>query len=248
MSRRWRNPSASSISPQAECHSATQQIDNLRYRDLQRAMTLLELLVVLAVIAVLAALILPSVLRPPHDGSMHIQCVNNLKQEALAFRIWEGDNNDKYPMAVSRTNGGAMEFTSGPNVFRHFQVMSNELSTPKVLICPQETDKVRFVATNFDYFSNSNISYFVGLDAAETNPAMILSGDHNITNGTAPGNGLLVLITNRPAGWTTEVHHKVGNVCLADGSVWQDSATGLQDRIAHTGVATNRLLMPIFGP
>jgi hypothetical protein len=38
-----------------------------------------------------------------------IRCVNDLKQVGIAFRLWEGDNNDKYPMAVSVTNGGAME-------------------------------------------------------------------------------------------------------------------------------------------
>ena len=33
--------------------------------------------------------------------AQRINCVNNLKQDGLAFRIWEGDNGDKYPMAVS---------------------------------------------------------------------------------------------------------------------------------------------------
>lgn len=212
-------------------------------------MTLIELLVVLAIITVLVAMILPATMRPRHDGGIRIQCVNNLKQDGLAFRIWEGDNNDKYPMAVPRRDGGSMEFTSGPNAFRHWQVMSNELSTPRVLLCPQETDKDReMVATNWVFLSNSNISYFIGLDACETNPMMILSGDHNITDGTPLKNGLLALTTNKLARWTSGVHKNVGNILLADGSVQQDSTTGLQNQIANTGVATNRLLMPIFGP
>ena len=210
-------------------------------------MTLIELLVVLAVIAMLGAVFLPSMMRPHVYGCGTPQCVNNLKQTGLAFRIWEGDNNDKYPMAVPGTNG-SMDFLTGPNAFRTFQVMSNELSTPKVLVCPQETDKDRYRATNFTAFSNSNISYFVGLDASEMNPMMILSGDHNITDGTPLKNGLLELTTNKSARWTAEVHNKVGNICLADGSVQRDSIVGLQNQIANTGVATNRLLMPIFGP
>ena len=213
-----------------------------------RAMTLIELFVVLVVIAVLVAMIMPAMVRPRHGGSLRIQCVNNLKQDGLAFRIWEGDNNDKYPMAVSCTNGGAMEFNSGPNAFRAFQVMSNELSTTRTLLCPMETDSARFRATNFNDFCNSNISYFVGLDAAETNATMLLMGDHNITDGTALKNGVLALTRNSLTRWTTEVHNKVGNICLADGSVQQDSTTGLEDQIAKTGVVTNRLLMPIFGP
>jgi hypothetical protein len=36
-------------------------------------------------------------------------------------------------MQVSVTNGGTMELVNGGTVFEHFLVMSNELSTPKLL-------------------------------------------------------------------------------------------------------------------
>jgi prepilin-type N-terminal cleavage/methylation domain-containing protein len=207
------------------------------------AMTLLEILVVLAVITILAAVILPPMMRPhPYRG---IQCVNNLKQIGLSFRIWEGDHGDKYPSFVSWTNGGSMEFRSGLNAFRHFQVMSNELSTPKVLMCPQETDAYRFLAPDFVTFNNSNISFFVGVDATEANPQMILSGDHNITNGISIRNGLLDLTTNRPAGWTEEMHNKSGNLCLVDGSVQMVSVSGLRQTVTNTGLPTNWLQMPV---
>ena len=208
------------------------------------AVTLLELLVVLAVLAVAAAILLPDILRP--RPVMRINCVNNLKQIGLATRVWEGDNNDKYPPSVSVTNGGSMEYSTGPNEWRHFQVMSNELSTPKVLICPRDTS--RFFATNFTFMNNSNISFFFGVDASETNSMMFLSGDRNITNGTLVKNSMLELTTNRPSGWTSEIHNKVGNVALADASVQQVSVTGLRTTVANTGLATNRLQMPILGP
>ena len=213
----------------------------------ERGFTLVELFVVMAVTFILVAMILPATTRTSHC-SLQIQCANNLKQTGLAFRIWEGDHGDKYPMAVpsAGTNGGSMELLTGPNVFRTFQVMSNELSTPKVLLCPLETDRDRFLATNFTAFCNSNISFFVGIDAAETNPQMILSGEHNITNGTPIRNGLLALTTNKLTAWTSEVHNKVGNILLADGSVQQDSSTGLQNQIAGTGVATNWVQMPVL--
>jgi hypothetical protein len=99
-----------------------------------------------------------------------LECVNLLKQIGIAFRLWEGDNNDKYPMAVSVTNGGAMELVAIGNVAACFQVMSNELSTPKILVCPQDTHRVR--ATSFSAgFDNSHVSYFVGLDVTnDINP------------------------------------------------------------------------------
>jgi len=143
-------------------------------------MTLLEVLAVLAAISILLAMYLSTLPRRPY---MRIQCVNNLKQVALATRVWGVDNNDKYPTAVPATNGGAMEYITGPNAWRIYQVMSNELSTPKVVICPDETDHSRFTATNFTYFNNSNISFFIGVDANEATPQAILSGDRNPTNG-----------------------------------------------------------------
>jgi prepilin-type N-terminal cleavage/methylation domain-containing protein len=213
----------------------------------ERGLTLIELLVVLAILFIVAMLWLPTLGNRPMRAP-RIQCVNNLKQTGLAFRIWEGDHWNNYPMTIPETNGGSMEFITGLNAFRHFQVMSNELSTPKVLFCAAETDGDRIVATNFNDFNNSNISFFVGVDASETNPTMILSGDHNITNGTPIRNGLLRLNTNTLAGWTSELHKRVGNVLLADGSVNQDSILGLQNQIAGTGVATNQLQMPVLGP
>src|ERR1039457_5034202 len=120
--------------------------------------TLVGMLVVIGVIAVLAALLLPA-LASAKRKAQRINCVNNLKQCALAFRIWEGDNNDKYPMDVPTAKGGTREFVTGADTFRHFQVMSNELSTQKILICPSDT---RTAAANFVRLNNQNVSYFVG--------------------------------------------------------------------------------------
>ena len=210
---------------------------------------MIEVLMVLAALMILAALMLPGFLWPRRTGrSPRIQCVNNLKQIGLAFRVWEEDNNDRYPMFVPQTNGGSMEFTTGANAWRHFQVMSNELSTPLVVFCPEESDPQRFHATNFTWFSNTNISFFVGVEARESTSQMLLSGDHNLTNGAAVKNGLLALTAGQPIGWTTEMHHKAGNIALSDGSVQQISSVGLQNAVASSGAMTNLLQMPVLGP
>jgi hypothetical protein len=202
-------------------------------------MTLIEVLVIFALLFIVAVLWLPS--RAGSRKSPRIQCVNNLRQDGLSFRVWESDNGDKYPMQISKTNGGTMEFITGPNTFRHFQTMSNELNTPKVLFCPADS---KILAANFQMFNNSNLSYFIGVDANVTNGMMMLMGDRNITNGTPIRNGLLELTTNRPASWTKEIHNNVGNLLLTDGSVIQTSTETLRRAIENTGVATNRLQIP----
>src|SRR5271168_3120849 len=92
-------------------------------------LTLLEVLVVIFIFAFFALMFFPRN-QSARPKSQRIACVNNLKEVALATRIWEGDHGDLYPMAVSQTNGGAMEPVTIGDATAVFQVMSNELSTP----------------------------------------------------------------------------------------------------------------------
>ena len=199
------------------------------------AFTLTSLLVIVAVIAVLAAMLLPA-LAAAKRKAQRISCTNNLKQCGLSFRIWEGDNGDLMPMAVPSAKGGTKEFTTGADTFRHFQVMSNEMGTPKILICPADT---RIAAANFARLQNQNLSYFVGLEANDLNPQQFLDGDRNIAGEGAPENGILKLVPGGPANWTAGIHNNQGNLGLADGSVQQFSNAGLHEALKNSGAPTN---------
>jgi prepilin-type N-terminal cleavage/methylation domain-containing protein len=238
----------------------------------KKAFTLIELLVVIAIIAILAALLLPA-LAAAKRKAQRINCVSNLKQIGIAFRLWSGDNQDRYPMAVQTQYGGArnFEFYSGmgavPNPYNPnfvFVVMSNECSTPKILFCPADngqgmpgpgysgTPIPRSYATNFITFSNcpAYLSYFVCGDAAETYPQMIMMGDRNIgttsqQNVPAPntntyfssgsGSPLFMWPPASPNWWAwsaVDLHLRVGNLGMADGSAQQTTIAGLQTALA----------------
>ena len=117
----------------------------------KKAFTLIELLVVIAIIAILAAMLLPA-LAAAKRKAQKINCVNNLKQVGLATRVWEGDNADKYPMAVNTSSGGASQYlqhgmppsptgtaATSLNPAMVFMCMSNELGAAKVCYCPSDT-------------------------------------------------------------------------------------------------------------
>jgi prepilin-type N-terminal cleavage/methylation domain-containing protein/prepilin-type processing-associated H-X9-DG protein len=208
-----------------------------------QAMTLTEVLVVVAMLSLLAAVALAQAANSEAD-SKRKACVKNLMQIGLACRIWAGDNGGKFPMQVPARLGGAKEAAARGNVAQIFLVMSNELLTPILLVCPADTN--RFSATYFTRgFDNGKVSYFAGLDAGEGQHSMFLSGDENFAIGGTPIKpGLLLLATNAPISWTAARHMNQGNIGFADGSVAVTSSSFLRQKLVQTGIATNRLAIP----
>jgi prepilin-type processing-associated H-X9-DG protein len=202
-----------------------------------------DLVVLIACLAFVSVFVIyPARLRSA-ERSKRISCTCNLKQVGLSFRTWTLDCGDSFPMRVSVASGGTMETISNGLAFYHFQVISNELGSPKVLVCP--ADGFKKPATDFVSLGNANLSYFVGVDATDTNPNMFLAGDDNLmVNGVPAKPGLLILATNSAIAWSQTRHHGQGNVAMADGSVQQFSSQHLAEALRSTVSATNRFLMP----
>jgi hypothetical protein len=207
-----------------------------------------EVKLIEVVVAIVALTLLISLAIPPINQRVKlIRCRNNFREFSAASRQWLTDNNDKMPWHVSITNGGAMEAVATGNVALVFEVMSNELNYPiypSRAFCP--ADKRRVMATTFtNGFSNSNVSYFVTMDATESDPNMLALGDDHLAIDSAPVKpGILTLWTNSSVAWTAERHKKKGNVGLMDGSAWSCNDTQLLGLVRAASVPTNRLVFP----
>ena len=164
-----------------------------------------------------------------------------------------------------------MEYVpNAAQLYTHFQALSNELSTPKIVICPSDpgkTDATNWMASftngakGTGKGGNTTISYSVGTDAQETYPQSFLSSDRNMFNPQANparttndvDKGMVTdmkvgpIAQTQNAGWDSQVHQNQGNACMGDGSVQQLSSARLREQLRNTGTTSNTFVFPASG-
>lgn len=211
-----------------------------------RAFSRIDLIALIFVVCLAAAVANPLFTSHSRARSDILVCQDNLAQIGRAYQLWANDHEDRHPFLVATNEGGLRLHPLSPNPYIQFAWVSNGLSSPKVFVCPADTNIIR-VAKDFSAspdggfmhpaYRNNAVGYFLSFHAQFHWPRSILSGDRNIDETPLQGCSLapfmLRAIYGFPQGnagsrWNDEIHGGKGNLLLNDGSAEETSTAQLR--------------------
>jgi prepilin-type processing-associated H-X9-DG protein len=225
--------------------------------------TMIDLIVIVAVVVGAAMIILPMLGRTKCGRSPKIACINNMKQVSTGLRLYANDNDGRYPDALTN-------IASSAELWKLFQYAQNDISSPRILVCPADTD--RFPAADFltdtnsptysDSFAhpskrNSALSFFYAAGPDEASPRRLLLGDRNLTrdpnrSDQSPGTNFLTgtqrlgstINEVKDLRWADKIHERGGNMAFMDGSAQQLTSGKLRKAVMNTGDTSNLIWLP----
>jgi prepilin-type N-terminal cleavage/methylation domain-containing protein len=224
-------------------------VDPAILRNANKAFTLIELLVVIAISAILLAIFLP--MRNIPDRTKLAACMSNLRQVSLGCILWANANTNLFPWEVSTNANGTKELIENGNAADHFTPLATFLRNPAVLVCP--VDRAKRLVNAYADFSNSNLSYFISLNASltcPTNPSFsILAGDRLMGLAGRPVPPGIFEITNfNGLRWASGFHgvpkNPAGVLVFIDGHCEVVTSPNLPATFQRQTLITNRLVIP----
>jgi hypothetical protein len=166
------------------------------------AFTWIKMTVVIACVMLPACLIIDPPIAKAKARITPLDCVDNLKNIGLTWRICSTDNSGLFPRQAAATNRfafGPTSYATSPGaalppaqgVAAVFALVTNELSTPKILLCPYDTRRFQLKTDLFTFLMapaqatvcDRAIRYFIGTSANEGAPQSTLGGDRNLAGG-----------------------------------------------------------------
>ncbi len=152
------------------------------------------------------------------------------------------------PWQVPPADGGTDGHPLGANLWFQFTTISNQLGTPRTLVCPANPLTTKAAKTWGNepgggflspVYRNNAVSYFIALHAEPASGTSLLSGDPNIrgsglsTCSYVPVGGVAIVFSSQDVQWTNAIHGTSGHLLFGDGSVQFTSSAELRSVVSR---------------
>jgi len=212
------------------------------------AFTRIDLVALIFVLFLAGAVASPLFNSRSRAQSDTLVCQANLGEIGRAYQLWAGDHDDRNPFLVESSEGGLRRHPLAPNPYIQFAWISNGLASPKVFVCPADTNTTRrakdfSASANGGFmhpaYRNNAVSYMMSFHALRYMPRAILSGDRNIEPFQIQGCSYALFSaptvqaqgTNNGSQWAQSIHWSKGNLLFNDGSVEETTTPQLRANV-----------------
>ena len=215
----------------------------------REAFTRIDLAVLILVVGLGAVVANPLFTSHSRARADTLVCQANLAEIGRGYQLWAGDHEDQNPWFINASEGGLRQHLLAANSYMQFSCISNGVSSPKIFVCPADTNTTRRAkdfSTNPDggfmhpAYRNNAVSYMVSFHALRYMPRSVLCGDRNIepveivncAYVTFPCRNVRAQGASAGSQWGQSIHDSKGNLLFNDGSV--EETTTAQLRAAVT--------------